>query len=34
MRLRPLALLIGLAASLLVSGCDTVAYRVLTNYGA
>ena len=32
MRLRPLALLIGLATSLLVSGCDTVAVRVLTNY--
>jgi hypothetical protein len=32
MRLRPLALLIGLATSLLFSGCDTVAVRVLTNY--
>jgi len=32
MRLRPFALLIGLATSLLVSGCDTVAVRVLTNY--
>jgi hypothetical protein len=32
MRLRPLALLIGLATSLLLSGCDTVAVRVLTNY--
>ena len=34
MRLRPLALLIGLATPLLFSGCDTVGYRVLTNYGA
>ena len=32
MRLRPLAMLIGLATSLLFSGCDTVAVRVLTNY--
>lgn len=32
MRLRPLALLIGLATPLLFSGCDTVAVRVLTNY--
>eukprot|EP01031_Cornospumella_fuschlensis_P050680 gene50680-biopygen40691 len=30
--MRPLALLIGVATSLLFSGCDTVAVRVLTNY--
>jgi hypothetical protein len=32
MRLRPLALLIGVTAALLFSGCDTVAVRVLTDY--
>ena len=32
MRLRPLALHIGLTAALLFSGCDTVAVRVLTDY--
>ena len=32
MHLRPLALLIGLVAPLLFSGCNTAAVRVLTNY--
>ena len=34
MHLRPLALLIGLTAPLLFSGCNTAAVRVLTNYEA
>ena len=34
MHLRPLALLIGLVAPLLFSGCNTAAVRVLTNYEA
>ena len=34
MDLRPLALLIGLVAPLLFSGCNTAAVRVLTNYEA
>ena len=33
MRLRPGILLISLAASLLLSGCNTIAVRVLTHFG-